>query len=1158
MHLFPQVSLKDVKRRFKKSSSRHTTEEGTNMKTVFSYDIQDHKDSLKLYKCSLNFKNPNYEIQFHKLWKKESKRNAHYILMGIPLLELLICLVTPKSCLITTFSVMLTLASLVNYGLYKVLGFISGSTIFFILVTMWVSSIRAIEATETTNLYVVLKAVVYLLNVSFLGPTFGGFVLSMDFRLLVFLQVWIVLCHVHVLKALSRVCPDPAFDQNEFGQVVSVIVIVCILILALIYVMKRSNRMSFLWSIRMRKQTKRRLEEKLKHQREIWKAKGRYIAQVAHDIGSPLAAFTLAIDVLRDLATTAEMKDTIETAQCAIDLMTVTRKEALDNGKSMEGLELQPTVQEVCLEDIIKRCSRLMKHLQSGGVQNQEHAEFYLSPTLPNKIFTDGDWIWTMMINYLSNAKKYSNGGRITTTVYDVPEDQMLRVEVADDGIGVPEKHKRHLFKPFGQLMKCAGGTGLGLHGIYLKAKALEGQVGLRKNPTSESGSIFWFQIPCRAASDDKLIKGDEFYREKQNILFIGEWPLEAQTMATNQLKESFNQIDTLRFLSEFQKYEEYKLTRYSVIFWMIENDTVEKSHEELTNVLTEMKDTWAKPWVGKRAPVIYISCEWFQMEKQKYPEGSENSEEDIGRRSSASDLEASPRKTKRRCRSVIFSRPVVASSESSVGTTPGKERQILLNGPRFRTTGGEVGNTMALFEEKKPEEPDLQQGYKDQTPKLPDLRQRSEGASRRSSFSIRISHRPDGESMPNAKLSMENILLSKFDKALNEVGFGILLKHPLYKCDFHSLALQIKEFQVNEGSLPTVIKSTEVVPVGMDELADRLPWQPKPAEDYNSEIEDILVVDDDPIIIKLFLKMIQKDMATNNFKVTPKVNGFEGLNALKEKEYAAAVIDLNMPVMDGLECIRRFREWETDQLQTGFRKLQQPIIMLSANAHKSHQKEAISTGANEFVAKPVQISELIKVINGVKHHKKRRRYQELSPTHALFAPEEPDALSSFGSISQYGNAIECQRGQNSSKRILVVEDDHTLRKMYKRMLENKGYQVTTESNGETGLAQLIAASASACSFYAVIVDHEMPVMNGIECIERFREWQRCKYTQEKQLTNKSQHGNPKVFLVSGSTFKNNSKTNQILPKFDKIFTKPVNIKEILGAIESTNEIATY
>jgi signal transduction histidine kinase len=100
------------------------------------------------------------------------------------------------------------------------------------------------------------------------------------------------------------------------------------------------------------------------------------------------------------------------------------------------------------------------------------------------------------LVNYVTNAIKYSGDGR-TIVVRVRAQDASLRVEVQDDGPGIPPERQTHLFEEFVRISRGKGaeaGTGLGLSIVRRIAEAHAGQVGVESTPGQ--GSCFFLTLP--------------------------------------------------------------------------------------------------------------------------------------------------------------------------------------------------------------------------------------------------------------------------------------------------------------------------------------------------------------------------------------------------------------------------------------------------------------------------------------------------------------------------------------------------------------------------------------------------------------------------------------------------------------------------------------
>jgi len=87
---------------------------------------------------------------------------------------------------------------------------------------------------------------------------------------------------------------------------------------------------------------------------------------------------------------------------------------------------------------------------------------------------------------------------------------------------------------------------------------------------------------------------------------------------------------------------------------------------------------------------------------------------------------------------------------------------------------------------------------------------------------------------------------------------------------------------------------------------------------------------------------------------VTSALNGQEALSALQEQPVDLVFMDCQMPLMDGLEATRRIREG-----QAGEHLRQVPIVAMTAHAMQGDREKCLMAGMNEYLTKPVRMSEL-------------------------------------------------------------------------------------------------------------------------------------------------------------------------------------------------------
>lgn len=117
-----------------------------------------------------------------------------------------------------------------------------------------------------------------------------------------------------------------------------------------------------------------------------------------------------------------------------------------------------------------------------------------------------------------------------------------------------------------------------------------------------------------------------------------------------------------------------------------------------------------------------------------------------------------------------------------------------------------------------------------------------------------------------------------------------------------------------------------------------------------------ILVVDDNLINQRLICSILEK----HGHKVTVAARGDEALNLFTRNRFDAILMDIQMPVMDGLEATVRIRNEEQDS------KTHIPIIGMTAHATANIRKKCLEAGMDEYISKPFQVDQFLKILESI------------------------------------------------------------------------------------------------------------------------------------------------------------------------------------------------
>jgi signal transduction histidine kinase/DNA-binding response OmpR family regulator len=291
-------------------------------------------------------------------------------------------------------------------------------------------------------------------------------------------------------------------------------------------------------------------------------------------------------------------------------------------------------------------------------------------------------------------------------------------------------------------------------------------------------------------------------------------------------------------------------------------------------------------------------------------------------------------------------------------------------------------------------------------------------------------------------------------------------------------------------------------------------PVSPFPAALQGSRI---LIVDDQAsnrriLEQQLRVKGVVHESAENGFQALDHLRAAAGRNT----PFDLAILDMQMPSMDGLELARRIKAEEPISSTR--------LVLLTSLGRRGDAKAAQNAGIAGYLTKPIRQSQL---------------YECLS----LVLADSPDASASVAQASApiitRHSLLEVHA--RSRRRILVVEDNPINQKVTVHMIEKLGYRVDVAGNGREAVEAL-----ELIPYAAVVMDCQMPEMDGFEATRTIRERE-----AQKRETGDERPGTPRVPIIAMTANAMPEDRERCLKAgMDDYLSKPIMRKALLAALE--------
>ncbi len=258
------------------------------------------------------------------------------------------------------------------------------------------------------------------------------------------------------------------------------------------------------------------------------------------------------------------------------------------------------------------------------------------------------------------------------------------------------------------------------------------------------------------------------------------------------------------------------------------------------------------------------------------------------------------------------------------------------------------------------------------------------------------------------------------------------------------------------------------------------------------------LVVDDDFNTCDSVSYMLQQIGMRSEWTLSGKEAVLRTRQAvMRNDSYSVYIIDWLLPDMNGIEVARRIRKESGEQV---------PIIVLTAYDWSDIEEEAREAGISAFCSKPLFLSEL------------------------------RSCLMSVVSAEEKETEEICKRENAKTGRILLVEDNELNQEIATAILEEAGFQVETAENGQEAVDKV---SQSQPGWYQlVLMDVQMPVMNGYEATRRIR-----------RLDNRELAEIP-ILAMTANAFEED-KQEALRSGMNGHIAKPINISKLLETLNA-------
>ncbi|HTA26515.1 MAG TPA: ATP-binding protein [Bacteroidia bacterium] len=237
----------------------------------------------------------------------------------------------------------------------------------------------------------------------------------------------------------------------------------------------------------------------------------KFLATMSHEIRTPMNSIIGFTDILINTPLSEEQKKFLRAIKMSGDNLLVIINDILDISRIKAG-KMRIEQKGFVLSQILSVCvEQMLPKAMEKGID----LSTIVDNTIPAVVVGDPNRLTQILLNFLSNAVKFTHKGAISMAVHKLAEEEdnvMLEFSVKDTGIGVSEDKLNEIFDAFTQASdstaRLYGGTGLGLAIVKQLAELQGGSVSVESKVGE--GSCFYFRISYKKAKGNMPLKHND------------------------------------------------------------------------------------------------------------------------------------------------------------------------------------------------------------------------------------------------------------------------------------------------------------------------------------------------------------------------------------------------------------------------------------------------------------------------------------------------------------------------------------------------------------------------------------------------------------------------------------------------------------------------